>query len=143
VSVKIDIDASEIYKLAKDLDQAAPKQIRRAARKVVVSEIGKVLTHAKSDAPKDRPWLATQGLRRRTSSYPDAVLGTVYSVPDKKGRPVGFFVLFGTASTAPQDFFAPALAAAERTFPAAALAAPEPLSGDGGGGGGGEDGGDD
>lgn len=135
----VDIDVTEILKLANDLENVAPRQMLKAARKVTVAEIKKVQDKAKAEAPRDRPWLATQGIKRRTSSYSDAIVGTVFTVPDPRGRAVGFFVLYGTSSTPPQDFLTPAFIESERVYPDAVLAAIDPLAiaaggGDSGGG---------
>lgn len=134
----IDIDMSEILELAHDLETVAPKQMKNAVRKVVRAERDQVRSRIQAGAPKDRPWLAGS-FKVSLSTYPDAIVGSVYSTPDPEGRMVAVFVVYGTADTAPQDFITPAMSPAEGTFPPAVLAAIEPLSGSSGGGDGGDD----
>lgn len=137
-----DLDVSEILKLANDLENVAPKQMLAAAKKVTVKETKALHDRAKSAAPRDRPWLATQGLKRSVKRYPDAVVGTVYGVSDPRGRPVAFFAIYGSATAAPDDFLAEAAAPSRNSYPDAVLDAMDPLSGSSGGGDPGGDGGD-
>lgn len=134
----IDIDVSEILDLAHDLETVAPKQMKNAVRKVTRAETAQVRSRMAAGAPKDRPWLAGS-FKVSLRTYSDAIVGSAYSTPDERGRPVAVFVVYGTADTAPQDFITPAMSPTEGTFPPAVLAAIEPLSGSGGGGGGGDE----
>lgn len=134
MSRTFDIDAREIAKAADDLRNRAPKQMLKAVREITIAETKVIQAKAKADAPRDRPWLATQGIRRRTKTYGDAIVGTVFTVVDPRRRPVGFFVLYGTASTPPVDFMTPAFMASEGTYGPKILAALDPFTTTGGGG---------
>lgn len=128
----IDIDVSEILDLADDLENIAPKQMKNAVRSVISPETAQVRDRARAGAPKDRPWLGTaKAIRKSMRTYPDAIVGSVYSGPDPRGRPVAVFVVYGTSRMPPQDFITPAMAAAEG-FPGKVLAALEPFSGSAG-----------
>lgn len=114
----VKFDVSQIDALAKDLATKAPKQVVRAGRSVTVNEIKAVQDRAKANAPRDRPWLATQGIRRKTYVNKGNILGRAYTVPDPEGRPVGWFVEYGTSKMAPQPFMLPALTPSEQSYPA-------------------------
>lgn len=137
----IEIDVAEITQLEQDLRTKAVAQMKTAARRVTVTELKALQDRAKSLAPRDRPWLATQGIRRKTRSDASSVSGDVFTVSDPEGRPVGFFVEFGTSKMPPQPFMLPAVAPAEQSYPEAISRAIDPLTTSGGGGG--VDGGDD
>lgn len=125
----IDIDVTEILKLADDLENVAPKQMKNAVRKVTRAETAQVRSRAQAAAPKDRPWLSTtQGIRKSMRTYGDAIVGSVFSTPDPEGRPVAVFVVYGTSVMPPQDFITPAISPSESTYPPAVLAAIEPLA---------------
>lgn len=127
--MSFDIDMTEILNLADDLENVAPKQMKNAVRKVTRTETSQMLSRARAGAPKDRPWLSTaKGIRKSMRTYPDAIVGSVYSPPDPEGRPVAVFVVYGTSKMPPQDFLTPAISPAESTYPAAVLAAIEPLA---------------
>lgn len=128
---EFDIDAREIIQAAEDLKNKAPKQMLKAVKTVTIGETKTIQSKAKADAPRDRPWLATQGIRRRTKTYADAVVGTVFTIVDPRRRPVAFFVFYGTASTPPVDFMTPAFMAAEGTYGPKILAALEPFTASG------------
>jgi hypothetical protein len=125
--VKITADFSELERLADDLATNAPRQALDAARKATIAEGALVQSRARDAAPRDRPWLATSGIRRRSGSVADAVWSYIFTVPDPEGRPVGFFVEYGTSVMPPQAFMEPAAAPAEQTFPVAVLAAIDPF----------------
>lgn len=128
----IDIDVTEIMKLASDLENVAPKQMRNAVRSVLSPETSQLRDRMRAGAPRDRPWLSTsQGIKKSMRTYPDAIVGSVYSPPDPRGRPVAVFVVYGTSKMPPQDFLSPAMAGAEG-FPGKVLAALEPFSGNAG-----------
>lgn len=137
----IEIDVSEIEQLETDLRTKAVAQMRSAARKVTATELKALQDRAKANAPRDRPWLATQGIRRKTRSDSQSVSGDVFTVSDPEGRPVGFFVEFGTSKVPPQPFMLPAVAPAQQSYPDAISRAIDPLTTSGGGGdvGGGDD----
>jgi len=134
----VDIDMSEVFDLADDLLNVAPKQVVNASRQVIRSERTAVRGRIRSGAPKDRPWLANSW-RTSMRTYPDAVVGSVFSTPDPEGRMVAVFVVYGTAVMAPQDFITPAMTPTEATLGPAILAALDPLSGSPGSDGGGDD----
>jgi hypothetical protein len=126
--VTFDIDVSEVLDLANDLETVAPKQMKNAIRSVLGPETTQLRDRMRAGAPKDRPWLSTaQGIKKSMRTYPDAVVGSVYSPPDPEGRPVAVFVLYGTSKMPPQDFLSGAMAPAER-FPEKVLAAIEPFA---------------
>ncbi len=134
----IDLDMTEIFALADDLLNVAPKQVVNAARKAVRAERTAVRGRIRSGAPKDRPWLAGSW-RMSMRTYPDAVVGSVFSTPDPEGRMVAVFVVYGTSKMPPNDFIEPAMAPAEASLGPAVLAELEPLSGSAGSDGGGDD----
>lgn len=137
--MKVEIDMSELSDLAQTLLTDTPKQAMRAVKKVTVVETRAMKSRAQAAAPRDRPWLAQQGIRMKTFNNPDGVAGNVYTVPDPKGRSVGFYVEYGTSRTPPQPFMQPAVTPAEGTYPAAILAAVDPFAGDSGDSGGGDE----
>jgi HK97 gp10 family phage protein len=126
--MSVDFDVSEILDLATDLETIAPKQMKNAVRSVISPEAAQMRDRARAGAPKDRPWLSTaKGIRKSMRTYPDAIVGSVFSTPDPEGRMVAVFVVYGTSVMAPQDFITPAMAGAEG-FPEKVLAAIEPFS---------------
>lgn len=127
----VDFDMSEIFDLADDLLTVAPKQVVNASRGVIRTERTAVRGRIQAGAPKDRPWLAGSW-RMSMRTYPDAVVGSVFSTPDPRGRMVAVFVIYGTAVMAPQDFLTPAMTPTEATLGPAILAALDPLSGSAG-----------
>lgn len=130
----IEIDVTEVEKLREDLITKAVPQMRTAVRRVTVSELKALQDRAKGLAPRDRPWLATQGIRRKTRSDSTSVSGDVFTVSDPEGRPVGFYVEYGTSKMPPQPFILPAVAPAEQSYPEAISRAIDPLTTTGGGG---------
>jgi hypothetical protein len=137
--VKVEVDMSELSDLAQTLLNETPKQAMSAAKKVTIAETRAMKSRAQAGAPRDRPWLAQQGIRMKTFTNPNGVAGNVYTTPDPEGRPVGFFVEYGTSVTPPQAFMEPALTPAESTYPTAVLAAVDPFGSDPGDGGGGDE----
>jgi hypothetical protein len=104
--VKFTIDLSEIEDVAKALG-TSPERVRKAARGACSDVGADVLAAAQTAAPRDRPWLATQGIKRRTWSDNGGAHTDIYTVPDPEGRPVGVFVEFGTSNAPPQPFLSP------------------------------------
>jgi HK97 gp10 family phage protein len=113
----------------------APDQAVRAAHAVTVAESTQVQNRAKAAAPRDRPWLSTQGIRRKSGSDGKGSWSIVYTVPDPRGRAVAFYVEYGTSRMPPQPFMTPAIEPAHATYPAALAQAVDPFGGSGGGGG--------
>jgi HK97 gp10 family phage protein len=137
--VKVDIDFSELSKLAQELITQTPKQAKAAARKVTTAQGRLVKSRARSAAPKDRPWLAG-AIRSKAWNNPDSVATSVYAeATDPEGRPVAFVVEYGTSKMPPQPFMEPAIAPAHESYPAAVLAAIDPFEAPGGDGGGGDE----
>lgn len=125
--MKVVADFSELQALADTLGGDAPEQATAAVRKVAIAEGTAVQARAKAAAPRDRPWLASSGIRRRSGSSGDAAWSYVFTAADPEGRPSGFFVEYGTSVMPPQPFMGPAAVASEQTFPAAVLAAIDPF----------------
>lgn len=97
---------SELDELAADLEKE-PAEVRRAARDASIKVGREVKRRASADAPRDRPWLATQGIRQKTWADGNGSHTDIFTVPDSRGRPVGFFVEYGTSKQAPQPFLTP------------------------------------
>lgn len=133
--MKVEFDLRELYVLADDLQNVAPKQMRKAVTAVTVAETKAVQARAKAAAPRDRPWLSTRGIRRKLYKNADNISGTVYTVPDPRGRPVGLFVEFGTSKMEPQPFLSVAIEPSQDAWPMACLYAINPLHPGAGGGG--------
>lgn len=102
----ITLDVSELDKLAKDLsklDEPKRKEATAAAQRVGAQ----VASRAKAAAPRDRPWLATRGIHRKTWKPRDGVHVDVFTGMDERGVNVGFYVEYGTSDTPPQPFLTP------------------------------------
>jgi HK97 gp10 family phage protein len=125
--MRVSIDMSELDDLA-DVLQKAPAQAESAVHAVTLAEGKAVHTRAKAGAPRDRPWLASRGIRRKSRKEGGGSTSNVFTVPDPRGRPVGFFVEYGTSRMPPQAFMEPAIAPSQASYPAAVLAAIEPFS---------------
>lgn len=82
---------------------------------------------AQAAAPRDRPWLATSGIRVKSWRFAVGSHVDVYTTADSEGRPVGFFVEYGTADTPPNPFLSGQMAWAADAFHEAVLAAIDPL----------------
>lgn len=109
------VDSSSVDALARLLG-AAPEQAAAAAHQAG-KEIGATIkTKAQADAPQDRPWLATDGIRKRTWKTRDSSHTDVYTTSDPKGRNVGFHVENGTTDTAPVPFLSSQMVWAEPAY---------------------------
>lgn len=121
-----DLDVSELAGLA-DLLETAPEQAIRAAHAAGVAGVRKIQADAQQAAPQDRPWLAKQGIRRRSWLTKNASHCDVFTVADEKGRNVGFHVEYGNSSTAPNPFLSSQMVAAAPAYEAAVIAGLDPL----------------
>lgn len=121
-----EVDMTEVAQLAKDLFDAPAKAVP-VIRKVTQAEARKVKSRAQAAAPRDRPWLAQQGIKQKSFTNEDNIATNVFTVPDPEGRDVGFYVEYGTSKMPPQPFMEPALAPAETSYPDAVLAAVDPF----------------
>lgn len=99
----IQIDFSEVRELARKVG-AEPERAVKRMRAAAITVGRKVKAKAQQDAPKDRPWLATSGIRQKTWADRGGAHTDIFTVPDPEGRPVGFFVEYGTHDTPPQPF---------------------------------------
>lgn len=100
------IDTSELDRLAKDLAKADEPKRKEAI--AATQRIGaRVAQAARAAAPRDRPWLATQGIHRKTWKPRDGVHVDVFTGMDERGVNVGFYVEYGTSDTPPQPFLSP------------------------------------
>lgn len=126
--MKVSIDMSELTDLGQTLLRDAPKQAETAVRAVTIAEGRSVKSRAQANAPRDRPWLAQQGIRMKTWRNPEGPAVNVFTIPDPEGRDVGFYVEYGTSRMPPQPFMEPALTPAEASYPAAVMAAVDPFA---------------
>jgi hypothetical protein len=81
-----------------------------------------VQSQAKAAAPTDRPWLSTEGIRRKSWRDARGSHTDVFTVNDPEGRPSGVFVEYGTSDTPPQAFLTIQAPYAEAALPAMILA---------------------
>lgn len=63
-----------------------------------------VRDRAMAAAPTDRPWLSKSGVGVRSWKFKDGSHTDVFTKVDPDGRPVGFFVEYGTHDTPPVPF---------------------------------------
>jgi len=124
--MRIDLDIRELRRLADDLGKA-PKQAATDAYKVTVAESSTVHSRARAMAPRRRPWLSPQGIRRKSGRDAKGPWSIVYTAPDPRGRPVGFFQEYGTSKHPPQPFMTPAIEPAHQSYPDAIAKAVNPL----------------
>lgn len=124
--MSLDIDFSEVQKVA-DRIGLEPAQAVKHLRAAAVTVGRQATARAKQAAPKDRPWLATSGIRQKTWSDRNGAHTDIFTVPDPEGRPVGFFVEYGTSDTPPQPFLTPQVAWAEPELHAEVLRRIDPL----------------
>lgn len=108
----------------------APEQAARAVRAATIAEARQVKARAKAHAPRDRPWLATQGIRQKTFRDGANTTSSIYVTRDPEGRNVALYVEFGTSASPPQPFLGPAIAPSEKAYPAAVMAVVDPFSAD-------------
>lgn len=124
----IDFDVSELHGLAAVLD-AAPEQASKAAHQAGIAVATAVQKAAKAAAPRDRPWLATDGIRRRSWRTKGSSHSDVFTVEDERGVNVGFEVEFGNSVTPPNPFLGNQMVWAGPAFEEAVIAGIEPLAG--------------
>lgn len=125
----VEFDVGEVEGISR-LILASPKQASKAAAtagKVIGAEVKK---RAQQDAPTDRPWLSKHGVRVRTWRFADSSHTDVYTTTDDEGRPVGFFVEYGTNDIPPNPFLSKQMAWAADAYHEAVVAGIEPLAGD-------------
>ena len=125
----VEFDLSEVGGVAQ-LILMAPKQATKAAGDAGVVIGAEVKRRAQNDAPDDRPWLSKHGIRVKTWRFADGSHTDVYTTVDDEGRPVGFFVEYGTADTPPVPFLSGQMAWAADAFHELVMANLEPLGGE-------------
>lgn len=124
----VDIDLSEVRNLAAILE-GAPEQAAKVAHEAGIA-VGTVMqAGAKAAAPRDRPWLATKGVRRRTWKSKEGSHTDVFTIPDDEGVNVGFFVEYGNSVTPPDPFLSSQMATGGPAYEAAIIAGLDPLAG--------------
>lgn len=96
---------AEVARFADEL-AAAPAAVIAKVRGSLTRHVNKMATGARADAPRDRPWLATQGIRVTGAGRLSRAMS---SGPDPRGKPVALFVEFGTVKHPPQPFMYPQL----------------------------------
>jgi len=124
----VDIDLSDVADLARILDEA-PEQAGRVAHQAGIT-VGAVMQRgAKAAAPKDRPWLSTQGIRRRSWRTKAGSHTDVFTIPDERDINVGFLVEYGTSDIPPNPFLSSQMTSGAPAFEAAIIAGLDPLGG--------------
>lgn len=101
-----DFDTSEVHDFADELAAAGPATLAKV-RGSLTRHINKMAAGAKADAPRDRPWLAVEGIHVDTAA--GRLSRAMSSGPDPRGKPVALFVEFGTSRQPPQPFMYPQL----------------------------------
>lgn len=129
----MNIDLSELSALAVEFNTASPRRAADIAHAVTIAESAAVQSRARANAPRDRPWLATAGIRRRSGRDSGSSWAYVFTVADPEGRPSGFFVEYGTSKMPPQPFMQPAIDPSEIAYPAAIAARIDPFTDSSGG----------
>ena len=124
----VDIDLSEVGDLARILEEA-PGQAAKVAHEAGIAVGSAMQSAAKAAAPRDRPWLASRGIRRRSWRTKEGSHTDVFTVPDDRGINVGFFVEYGTAAVPPVPFLSSQMIAGAPAFEAAIIAGLDPLAG--------------
>lgn len=103
-----DVDASEVHDFAKEL-HLVPEMHRVAVGRAVKHHTDAVAQRARTNAPKDRPWLSTpDGIQESFGFIGGNAVGSVWSGADPRGEFVGFRVEYGTSFMAPRPFMLPA-----------------------------------
>lgn len=109
-----DVDASEVHDFAKELHRV-PAMHRVAVGRSVQSHTETVAQRARTNAPRDRPWLSTpDGIRDSFGFIGGNAVGTVWTGEDPRGEYVGFRVEYGTSDTQPQPFMVAAFRSERR-----------------------------
>lgn len=116
----ITFDLSDVDSVVAALE-AAPEQATKAAGDAGMRVGHRVKSRAQAEAPRDRPWLATRGIRVRTWRSRDSSHTDVFTVEDDEGRNVGFFVEHGTSTMPPRPFLTSQMAWAADEFRDAVL----------------------
>lgn len=101
-----DFDMSEVRRFADELEAAPPKVVAKV-RGSLTRHVNKMAAGARADAPRDRPWLATEGIAVAVDQ--ERLTRAVTTGADPNGKPVGLFVEFGTSRMAPRPFLYPQL----------------------------------
>lgn len=122
----IEFDTSEVRKIAALL-KAAPDEVADAVFDAGLQVAERVRDAARQKAPKDRPWLSRAGIQAKAWRDGHNSHADIFTVPDPEGRPVGFFVEYGTSDTPPQPFLSPQMRWAAPAFRAAVTKALDPL----------------
>lgn len=122
----IEIDLSDVESVVRAIGDE-PQRALKAARSACVEVGDRVLRGAKAAAPRDRPWLSQSGIAKRTWSDRGGVHTDVFTLADPRGRPVGFFVEYGTSEMPPQPFLGPQMVGAADDLAAAVMRGLESL----------------
>lgn len=111
--MKFDLDMSELRSFSRQLAKAGP-ELKPRVDKLLRTEVERAAVEARAAAPKDRPWLSTEeGLRVEQKS---PLTWSIVSPPDPRGQSVGYRVVYGTSTQAPNDFITGPLVAAGNRF---------------------------
>lgn len=99
----ISVDTSDLDRLAKDLAKVGEQKRKEAI--AATQRVGAQVTQrARAAAPRDRPWLATSGIHRKTWKPANGVHVDVFTGTDERGVNVGFLVDSGTSEIPPNPF---------------------------------------
>lgn len=123
-----DIDLSEVAHLAQII-AAAPEQASKVAIAAGAGVGAKVKAAAQAEAPIDRPWLSTSGIKARTWKFKQSSHTDIYTIEDDRGINVGFLQEYGTSTEPPQPYLTHQLDWAGPAYEEAIVAGLEPLAG--------------
>jgi hypothetical protein len=125
--VDVKIDTSELEALTKRI--AADHLKVFATTRQATKEAGDELAErARAAAPRDRPWLATEGIKTQLRSRGTiSVRVDVFAINDPERGPIGLWQEYGTVHIPPQPFLGPQVPWAEVAYPVAVNATLDPL----------------
>lgn len=117
--MRFEMDTSELKSLSRQLHRAGPR-LKPALDKALKAEMNRAVAEARAAAPKDRPWLSTEEGLQVVQKFPLSY--SLISPRDPRGQSVGYRVVYGTSTQAPNDFISGPLSGAANRFNRKALA---------------------
>lgn len=112
-------EGDDFKQLAKDF-RAAHKTVIRKVSGALTRHTNAVDARAKGLAPKDRPWLSTEGITHDTRGLARRVHTVIDPTRTSKRHPegedIGMDVEFGTSHQQPHPFLLPAFQVQEQPF---------------------------
>lgn len=116
--MSVSFDDSELRSLSRHLHRNMAT-VRPAVNGLLTRHANQIAADARANAPKARPWLATEGIQVTTKR---PMTRTIYVGRDPRGESTGYRVEFGTSTQPARPFLVPAFRKGRDLFNRDALA---------------------